>query len=105
MKIISRDQIHFFRDHEVIWIESSPDAALAYLLNGTTIEISETIANIEVQLAETSLIRINVNNFVNVNHIGSISKGDEHFIVLDNGEKLPIEASIKEMILNSNKYF
>lgn len=105
MKIISRNQIHFFRDKEIIWIESTPDSSLVHLLNGTTTEISETIANIEVQLAETSLIRINGNNFVNVNHIASISKGADNFIVLDNGEKLPIEASIKEMILNSNKYF
>ncbi len=110
MKIISRNQIHFFRDNEIIRIESTPDAALTHLLNGTTLEISETIDNIEVQLAETGFIRMNKCNIVNLNHVASISKGADNFIMLDNGLKLPITANRKETLitllnnhLNNNK--
>lgn len=100
MKITSQDQIYFFRDNEIIRFESVPGFTIVHSLNGTTTEIFESIDEIEVQLAETDFIRTDQRQIVNLNHITSISKGPEGFIVLDNGLKLPITTSRKDAIIS-----
>jgi DNA-binding LytR/AlgR family response regulator len=99
MKIISSDQIYFFRDNEIIRFESVAGTTLVHLQNGTTASISATINEIEEQLASKDFIRTGEQHLVNLNHITSISKSTEDFIVLDNGIRLPIAPGRKQTII------
>ena len=99
MKIISSDQIYFFRDIEIIRFESVHGTTLVHLMNGTTSSISATIKEIEEQLTSRDFILIGEQHLVNLNHIACISEGSEDYIVLDNSQKLPIAHERKQTII------
>jgi DNA-binding LytR/AlgR family response regulator len=99
MKITSSDQIYFFRDNEVSRFESLQGTTLVHLQNGTSSSISATINQIEEQLTSKDFILISDQHLVNLNHITSISKSAEDFIVLDDGLKLPIAPGRKHTII------
>lgn len=99
MKIISNDQILFFKNSAIIRFESVGDNTIIYFLNGKLLEIDESIDSIEVQLKDSGFIRIHDKHIVNVNYITNIPYNSTDLIKLENGVLIPVSKKIKDQII------
>ncbi len=99
MKIISKDQIRFFKNHEILRLESVGENTIIYFLDGNSLEIDNPLDNIEAEMKNTEFIRIHDKHIVNVNHIARIAAGNDDFVELSNAEVLPIETGQKQLIM------
>ncbi len=100
MKIISKNQILFYKNDDVIRFEASAGNAIIHFLNGTSAEINEPIQSIEKQLTDLDFIRVHEDHIINVNYITKIADDFSDSIELENGVILPVNKKTKEMIIN-----
>jgi len=100
MKIISENQILFFKDIEIIRFESTAHSTIIHFLNGTTSNIVESINSIEKQLKDSDFIRIHEDHIINVNYIAKIADDFSDSIELENGVLLPVNKKTKDMIIH-----
>ncbi len=99
MKIVSKDKIRFFKNHEILRFESVNDKTLICFINGRSLEIDNPLDNIEAQLKKSGFIRIHDSHIVNVNYIARIAAGTDDFVEMSNAEVLPIETGQKQIIV------
>ncbi len=100
MKIISKNQILFFKNNEIIRFESVANNTIIHFINGTSSEIYEPIDSIEKQLTDVDFIRIHDEHIINVNYLTKIPDNLSDSVELENGVLLPVSKKTKNLIIN-----
>ncbi|MGJ7032699.1 LytR/AlgR family response regulator transcription factor [Niabella hirudinis] len=91
-------ETRFVHPKEIIRCESSNVYTSFYLSNHEKIMVSKPIYEYEELLADFGFLRCHQSHLVNKTYIKSWIKEDGGFLVLDNGEQIPVARSKKEIV-------
>lgn len=94
----SSKEIRFIRTKEIIRCESSNNYTSFYIQNGESIVTSRPIFEYEELLQGYGFIRCHQTHLVNKRYIKSLVKQDGGYLLLENGEKIPIARLKKELV-------
>lgn len=84
----------------IIRIESSSNYSTIYLTDGTKIFSAKTLGNYEQLLIENGFYRIHNSHLINILHFKSYKTKDGGYVILHNGETLPISQRRKHEFLD-----
>ncbi len=91
-------ETRFVNPREIIRCESSNAYTSFFLSSGEKIIVSRPIYEYEELLAAFDFIRCHQSHLVNKEHIKSWVKEDGGYLILDNGDEIPISRSKKENV-------
>lgn len=91
-------ETRFVHPKDIIRCESSNAYTFFFLNEGTKITVSRPIFEYEELLADYGFIRCHQSHLVNKAYIRSWVKEDGGYLVLDNGEEIPVSRSKKEFV-------
>lgn len=94
----SSKEIRFIRTKEIIRCESSNNYTTFYILNGESIITSKPIFEYEELLQGYGFIRCHQTHLVNKLYIKSLVKQDGGYLLLENGDKIPISRLKRELV-------
>lgn len=86
------------RVDEIIRCQSDDYYTHFFLYNGKSIMVSKTLKEYEELLSEYNFIRPHKSHLVNVGHISHILKKTQSYLVMSNGDQIPISRRKKEMV-------
>ncbi len=84
---------------QIIRIESSSNYSTLYLLNGTSLLSAKTLGNYEEILTDSGFYRIHNSHLINIVHFKSYKTKDGGYILMHNGDTLPISQRRKHEFL------
>jgi two-component system LytT family response regulator len=93
------DNIHLIKISDIIYCESDINYTSFHLQNGNEIIMSTTLKEYEDMLGEYGFFRIHRSYLINMIYIERFEKAEGGFIVLDNGNKLPVSSRRREQLL------
>jgi two-component system LytT family response regulator len=91
-------ETRFVHPNEIVRCESSNAYTTFYLLNKEKIVVSKPIYEYEELLADFGFIRCHQSHLVNRTYIRSWVKEDGGYLMLDNGDEVPVSRSKKDNI-------
>lgn len=99
MKIISNNQILFFKNNDVIRLESDADRTIIHFQDGTSKVVDNELNTINDQIRANDFIRVHKDHVVNTNFISKIPESNTNQIELTNTVRIPVTASTKTQII------
>lgn len=100
MKVETKEEIIFLEANQIIRVEKDNNLYLLYLNNHRKLSTRIPIDEIEKQLHNESFLRIQQNQWVNVDYISRIELNTPSFIELSAGDRLEIEPNFQFLISN-----
>lgn len=94
----SAKEIRFIKTNEIIRCESSNNYTTFFILNGESIVTSKPIFEYEEILQGYGFIRCHQTHLVNKRYIKSLVKQDGGYLLLENGDKIPISRLKRESV-------
>lgn len=102
MKVETRDQILFLRADQIIKAENRKNLCILFLESGKKITLDISVEELEKNLKSLTMLKIQRDLWVNINHIEKIDLNLPSFIKMSNSEKLSIDPEYHEII---SEYF
>lgn len=99
MKIIANNQILFFKNNDVIRLESDQDRTTFHFQDGSSEVVDSELNTINDQIKDSDFIRVHKDHVVNTNFISKIPENNSNQIELTNGAHIPVTASTKTQII------
>jgi two-component system, LytTR family, response regulator len=93
------ESIHILTPDEVLFCESDGNYTLFCLCDGRKILVSKTLREYEELLKHAGFFRVHKSYLVNLSRIIRLDKSEGGFLIMSNGEKIPVGASRKEELL------
>ena len=84
---------------KVIYAQAEGSYTHVFLNDKRKLVISKTLSDIEEMIPPELFHRIHHSNFVNLSQVTHLFKSDGGYIVLDNGEKMPVSKSKKDRLM------
>lgn len=97
--IPGQNGVSFIEINDILYAEASNNYTKLILLNKQQHIISKTLKDVQDVLEERNFLRVHRQYIVNLNHIKQFFRGDNMYIVLDNGENIPVARSQKEKLI------
>jgi len=94
-----RDGYEFIESEKIIYAQAEGSYTHVFLDDRRKLIISKTLSDIEEMLPDENFQRIHHSTLVNLSHVTHLFKSDGGYLVLDNGEKLPVSKSKKESLM------
>ena len=94
-----RDGYEFVEIGNIIRAHAEGAYTHVHLKDGRRLVISKTLSDIVEMLPAERFLRIHHSSLVNRDHITHFFRTDGGYVVLDNGEKLPVSKSKKEHVM------
>ena len=94
----SSKEVRFIKTNEIIRCESSNNYTTFYIANGESIITSRPIFEYEEILQGYGFIRCHQTHLVNKRYIKSLVKQDGGYLLLENGDKIPVARLKKELV-------
>ncbi|MEZ5040678.1 MAG: LytTR family DNA-binding domain-containing protein [Saprospiraceae bacterium] len=98
--LATKESIEFVEPDAIILCSSDSNYSMIYLTNGRKKLISRTLKDVEEWLAPHGFFRVHHSHLVNLNHIKEYIRSDGGYLVLSNGQTLPVARNRKEDLLN-----
>lgn len=98
--LATKESIEFVEPEAIILCSSDSNYSMIYLTNGRKKLISRTLKDVEEWLAPHGFFRVHHSHLVNLNHIKEYIRSDGGYLVLSNGQTLPVARNRKEDLLN-----
>jgi len=93
------DNIHLVKISDIIYCESDINYTSFYMQNGNKIVMSTTLKEYEEMLGEYGFYRVHRSYLINMIHIERFEKTEGGYIVLSNGNKVPVSSRKREYLL------
>ena len=91
-------ETRFVNPKDIIRCESSNTYTSFYISTGEKIVVSKPIYEYEELLSDFGFVRCHQSHLVNKEYIKSWIKGDGSYLVMQNGDEIPVSKSKKEML-------
>lgn len=98
--IATETGFEFVKFNTIIYLEAQNNYTKFYLTNGTSITTSKTLKHFEEILPSELFFRIHKSYLVNMNFVKRFTKGDEQFVELITGQKLPVSIRKKDEFIS-----
>lgn len=98
--IATETGFEFVKFNTIIYLEAQNNYTKFYLTNGTSITTSKTLKHFEEILPSELFFRIHKSYLVNMNFIKRFTRGDEQFVELITGQKLPVSIRKKDEFIS-----
>ena len=92
--------VTFVEINEIIYAEASNNYTKLVLLNKQQHIISKTLKDVQDVLEERHFLRVHRQYIINLNHVKQFFRGDNMYVVMDNGENIPVARSQKEKLVD-----
>lgn len=99
--IATETGFEFVKFNTIIYLEAQNNYTKFYLTNGTSITTSKTLKHFEEILPSELFFRIHKSYLVNMNFVKRFTKGDEQFVELITGQKLPVSIRKKDEFISA----
>ncbi|OFY85760.1 MAG: hypothetical protein A3K10_01510, partial [Bacteroidetes bacterium RIFCSPLOWO2_12_FULL_31_6] len=91
--------IHVVKVNDIIRCESNDNYTQIYLTNNETILTAKTLKSFEELLVDYKFERVHKTHLININYLKTFSQLDGGFVILKNGDKIPVSRIKKERLL------
>ena len=97
--LATKESIEFVLPEEIILCSSDSNYTMIYLTNGRKKLISRTLKDVEAWLLPHGFYRAHNSHLVNLRHIKEYVRADGGYLLLSNGNSLPVSRNRKEDLL------
>lgn len=94
-------ETRFVSPKDIIRCESSNTYTTFHIATGEKIIVSKPIYEYDELLTDFGFIRCHQSHLVNKEYIKSLVKGDGGYLIMQNGDEIPISKSKKEIVTNT----
>lgn len=102
--IPSMEGLQFVNLEEIVYCESQDNYTQFFLTDGRRIMVSKTIKHFEELLDPDSFFRVHRSNIINLKYIDKYVKGEGGYVVMKQGERIPVSRRRKEAFLQLFHY-
>lgn len=99
--IATETGFEFVKFNTIIYLEAQNNYTKFYLTSGANITTSKTLKYFEEILPSELFFRIHKSYLVNMNFVKRFTKGDEQFVELITGQKLPVSIRKKDEFISA----
>ncbi|MBT3647598.1 MAG: LytTR family transcriptional regulator [Flavobacteriales bacterium] len=96
--------LQFINLDDIVYCESQDNYTKFFLVDGQRIMVSKTIKHFEELLNPNQFFRVHRSNIVNLKYIEKYVKGEVGYIVMKQGERIPVSRRRKESFLQLFQY-
>ena len=100
----SMEGLQFINLDDIVYCESQDNYTKFFLVDGQRIIVSKTIKHFEELLNPNQFFRVHRSNIVNLKYIEKYVKGEVGYIVMKQGERIPVSRRRKESFLQLFQY-
>lgn len=98
--LATKESIEFVNPNDIISCSSDSNYTMIFLTGGKKKLISKTLKEVESWLAPHNFFRTHNSHLVNLDHIKEYIRSDGGYLVLSNGNTLPVARNRKDDLLN-----
>ncbi len=99
MVLKSMDQVHIINTDDIIIVEADGNYSTFVLADGRKIVVSKSTREYEEALSDQGFHRIHKSYIVNINKMSYYDKSDAGFLVMSNGDRVPVASRKREMLM------
>lgn len=102
-----RISIHHSKGIKLVWpqeiqfVQADGNCSKLHLTNGSTFLDTRTLKVYETTLPERSFLRIHRSYIVNLNHIEELIRSDGNWLIMKNGQKIPVSRGRLSVLLKT----
>jgi two-component system, LytTR family, response regulator len=97
--IPSHNGVSFIEVNEIEYAESSNNYTKLILLNKQSHIISKTLKDVQEVLEDLHFLRVHRQYIINLNHVKQFYRGENMYVVMANGENIPVARSQKDKLV------
>ena len=97
--IPGQNGITFIEINDIVFAEASNNYTKLILLNKQQHIISKTLKDVQDVLEARQFLRVHRQYIINLNHVKQFFRGDNMYVVMDNGENIPVARSQKDKLV------
>jgi two-component system, LytTR family, response regulator len=91
--------VSFIEVNEIEYAESSNNYTKLVLINKQSHILSKTLKDVQDVLEDLHFLRVHRQYIINLNHVKQFYRGDNMYVVMSNGENIPIARSQKDKLI------
>ncbi len=95
------DAMQLMLPDEIIRCESDSNYTHVFLANGKKITMAKTLKEVEENINGSPFFRVHQSHLVNMNHISKYIKGDNAYVIMNDGTQISISRNKKEAFLET----
>ena len=97
--IPGQNGVTFIEINDIVFAEASNNYTKLVLLNKQQHIISKTLKDVQDVLEARQFLRVHRQYIINLNHVKQFFRGDNMYVVMDNGENIPVARSQKDKLV------
>ena len=97
--IPGQNGVTFIEINDIVFAEASNNYTKLILLNKQQHIISKTLKDVQDVLEARQFLRVHRQYIINLNHVRQFFRGDNMYVVMDNGENIPVARSQKDKLV------
>lgn len=97
--IPGQNGVTFIEINDIVFAEASNNYTKLILLNKQQHIISKTLKDVQDVLEARQFLRVHRQYIINLNHVKQFFRGDNMYVVMDNGENIPVARSQKDKLV------
>jgi two-component system LytT family response regulator len=97
--IPGQNGVTFIEINDIVFAEASNNYTKLVLLNKQQHIISKTLKDVQDVLEQQHFLRVHRQYIINLNHVKQFFRGDNMYVVMDNGENIPVARSQKDKLV------
>jgi two-component system, LytTR family, response regulator len=91
--------VSFIEVNEIEYAESSNNYTKLMLINKQTHLLSKTLKDVQDVLEDLHFLRVHRQYIINLNHVKQFYRGENMYLVMTNGENIPVARSQKDKLV------
>jgi two-component system LytT family response regulator len=95
-----RSGFHYYDVQDIIMLKAQGSYTAMYLAGNKEILVTRILKDFETSLADAGFLRVHKSFIVNPDYITELRKEDSGYLVMSNGELVPISTKEREAVLN-----
>ena len=97
--ILGQNGVTFIEVNEIEYAESSSNYTKLVLINKQSHIISKTLKDVQDVLEDLHFLRVHRQFIINLNHVKQFYRGENMYVVMANGENIPVARSQKDKLV------
>ena len=97
--IPGQNGVTFIEINDIVFAEASNNYTKLILLDKQPHIISKTLKDVQEVLEDRHFLRVHRQYIINLNHVKQFFRGDNMYVVMDNGENIPVARSQKDKLV------
>lgn len=91
--------VHYYHLDEIVRLESDASYTILFLKSGEQVVICKNLKEFERSLAKQNFLRVHRKHLVNMEWARGFNRDEGGYLVMKNGDKVPVARSLKEQVV------